>query len=581
MTTPKKEIDIRLVQAVLGTLPIPQLFPKEKSPLHLGIIQIDNAETIKSLYEDENRLDEIIEYHNRHLKEQYNYLERIEYSLPARTREKLKDSIARAKASLNMVESIAWKRDNFIAPANHSYFEEKPSKADFEKTVLGHKYVVINRLMPRELFAANLPAIFPLKNRTSHQFTLGKAGSGKSELLKWEYYFDMQQSDHTAILLDVHGDLSQECLQLKSEDKDIIYISTEFARTGYYPRFNPFEHNYFHESPGVRQAFIALRAEELTIAFSKFMTDWSDHMKRMIHKILLVLLDIPGMRFNDFMRFLRPSTSKEYETIAVNSEDPSISEYFKYDFNIKTAAITKQSILTRLEVALANPHLSAILDCEKSTFDLSEALESGKKIIVNLSKGMMGENGMRILGTLLLSNLSVHVMQRSNIPKEERNPIFLYIDECQNLLTENVDTLLAEARKYNVGLILACQFLDQLEDRRMRGSILSNTSIKTFGSVSANDYRKMCKETGFSSSKMPALKDGKFITKVGDCTPVIVQASGLLVEKKPPHYISPAQLRYRKEAQKRLYYTKSDSFDHLYNKRTDTQNYTPVIEKLI
>ena len=69
MTTPKKEIDIRLVQAVLGTLPIPQLFPKEKSPLHLGIIQIDNAEIIKSLYEDEDKLDEIIEYHNRHLKD--------------------------------------------------------------------------------------------------------------------------------------------------------------------------------------------------------------------------------------------------------------------------------------------------------------------------------------------------------------------------------------------------------------------------------------------------------------------------------------------------------------------------------
>ena len=515
------------------------------------------------------------------LRIKYNYLERIEYSLPPRTREKLKDSIARAKASLNMVESIAWKRDKFIAPPSHSYFEEKPSKADFEKTVLGHKYMVIKRLMTRELFAANLSAILPFKNREEHCHILSGTGGGKSQTMKAMVYDDSRKKYGT-LVIDPHGSLVDDILSLNIPDEDIVYLSAKFAKEGLNFKLNIFDHPYHSEPAIVKEPYIALRAKELMGSFAKiFESDFTEHMKRLTFNAMLLLLNMPGAKLQDLINLLRPATDSKYRQLAKDHYNENVRYYFEHDFNARQTLITRVSVLTRFENVLSNYYFNQIMNAEKSTFDLKGLLDDSKCVLMNLSQGLLGEDGSRILGVFVLAELTTMALQREDIPEAERTPVFVYLDEMQVFLTDRLSKMLSEGRKYGVSLILAHQYLSQFSEknREVRDAVLSNCNIRIFGALSYKDYNQMCKETGFQSRSMPKLKHGRFVLKLRDCTPIIIQAHGHLVKKKPPYYISASQLRKRIAMQKRLYYVKNSVPGHSYPKQDQT--FTPVIEKLI
>lgn len=304
-------------------------------------------------------------------------------------------------------------------------------------------------------------------------------------------------------------------------------------------------------------------------------------MKRLVFNSLMLLLNMPGATLKDLMNLLRPATDKKYKDMAKKHYSENIRLYFENDFNSKPLLVTRMSVLTRFENILSNYHMNNIVDAEKSSFDLRSMLDSGKVLLMNLAQGLIGEEGSKVLGIFMVSEITTHALQRQNIPPKERKPIFVYIDEMQNYCTERLDKILSEGRKYKVHLILLHQYLDQLsgeKNKRLKESILANTNIKMFAAVSSKDYARLSKETDFHNTNALQLKHGKFILKVGDFSPVIAQVASFLVDKKAPYYISPSEFKKRLYWQRDQYYVKT--FDHL-GEAPEKSSFVPTIEKLL
>ena len=150
---------------------------------------------------------------------------------------------------------------------------------------------------------------------------------------------------------------------------------------------------------------------------------------------------------------------------------------------------------------LTSSHFNTISNQNKPK-SIKALLDEGKIIIVNAQQSKLSEAGTTILGALLTAEMTIMALGRANKPKEERHPVFAYIDECQNFLNDKIDKLLAEARKYGVHLIMANQFLGQFEGMgRLKESIFANTAIKFCGSASAQDKTTMSKELNFDFSE--------------------------------------------------------------------------------
>jgi len=154
----------------------------------------------------------------------------------------------------------------------------------------------------------------------------------------------------------------------------------------------------------------------------------------------------------------------------------------------------------------------------------------------------------------------------------------VYIDECQNFLTPRIDKILAEARKYGLHLTMANQYINQIENIRLRSSILANTNIKCLGLSSNKDYDLMAKEMGYKNKETPILGKGRFIVKVGSFSPIAIKAYDFLVDTKGASYINQEQHRKRLNQILKKYYTKSlsKSKDKTQENEALTKKHIPI-----
>jgi hypothetical protein len=166
------------------------------------------------------------------------------------------------------------------------------------------------------------------------------------------------------------------------------------------------------------------------------------------------------------------------------------TEFEKYGKH-RSEAVTP--IENKLGSLLVDPFVSRILTIPKSTFDPREAIDSGKVLLVNLAKGKIGEAPAMIFGGLLVTMLGLAGLSRADTPQEVRRPFFMYLDEFQTFTTLALVNMLAELRKYGLGLVLANQFMDQI-DIELRSAILGNVGTLVVFRVGAVDAQKLVKE---------------------------------------------------------------------------------------
>lgn len=501
----------------------------------------------------EKLIDSFVEKWNQKFKEIEEFINRNSIHLPLLDVTRINQKINRKKIKRIRDKKVEY-RSKFIKDS-HANFPNQREQKEIQEALSVYKKELFEKFFPADFFLKGFEALIPFGARQKHTYILGSSGSGKTELLKQFVFHDLKRKNGL-LVLDPHGDLVKQCNRFDQDSSETIYISAEFGSKGVFPCYNPLEHHYHGKPHYEKQSYISNRTNELKGAFMNILgTEFTHNMERLINNCLPILLNKRGSTFADFLDFMRPQTSAPYEALGRDYPMATISDFFRYEFGTDHFRPTRQAVLTRFSNAFANYNLSKILTARKSSFDIKRLLDQGKCILVNLSQDDFGEEGSRILGSFLISEITTHALSRQRLPEEERRPIFVYIDECQNFLTDRMDKILSEGRKYGIHLTMANQYLGQFDqNRQLLKSVLANTAVKFCGKASYDDMVKMGKSIGMDITAIPDLRQGKFAVKVDEYSPLELQTYDFLVDTKTSYYLHGQRYEQKLRAQVKKYY---------------------------
>src|SRR2546426_6052562 len=303
-------------------------------------------------------------------------------------------------------------------------------------------------------------------DRRAHLYVIGKTGTGKSTLIANLARQDLVHGEGFA-LLDPHGDLVEQVLRSVPEERqrDLIYFNV--PDTAHPLAFNPLE--------STQAALRPLVASGLISVFKKIWTEsWGPRMEYILRNALLTLLDLPDSTLLDIPKLLDDSTFRRHVLSNMRNDQVRrfwLREYETYPARFRAEAISP--IQNKVGEFLVNPILRNIVGQPKSAFDLRRVMDEGKILLVNLAKGKIGEDTSSLLGAMLVTKIGLAALSRAELDEADRRDFYLYADEFPSFTTTSFAGMLSEMRKYHVGLVLAHQYMDQL-DETVRDAILGN-----------------------------------------------------------------------------------------------------------
>ncbi len=325
-----------------------------------------------------------------------------------------------------------------------------------------------------------------LDDRRKHVYVVGKTGMGKTTLLRNMVVQDIIDGRGVGFV-DPHGEAAEELLDFipKSRINDVIY-------------FNPADFNYPISFNVMEKVDIELRhlvASGLMGVFKKIWPDvWSARMEYILHNSILALLEYPNSTLLGINRML---ADPEYrERVIESMKDPVIKAFWTQEFARYTQRYEIEAtaaIQNKIGQFISAPIIRNIIGQTKSAVDMRKVMDDGKILILNLSKGRIGEDASKLLGGLLITKLQLAAMSRVDIPERERKDFFLYVDEFQNFATESFVNILSEARKYRLDLILGHQYIAQMEET-VRDAVFGNIGTLVAYRVGADDAEYLEKE---------------------------------------------------------------------------------------
>jgi hypothetical protein len=327
------------------------------------------------------------------------------------------------------------------------------------------------------------------RDRTRHTYVIGKTGMGKSTLLENLAIQDINNGEGLCVL-DPHGSMAEKLLDHipESRIKDVVYFA---PFDGEYPiGLNVLE----KVSPDKRY----LVANGVMAAFKKLFKDqFSARMEYILNNIILALLENDGQSLLGVNRML---TDKEYRKFIVsNVTDPTVKNFWTQEYanyTDKFAAEAAPAIQNKVGQFVANPLIRNIIGQEKTSFDIRELMDNKKILIVNLSKGKVGEGNANLIGSLLVTKIYLAAMSRADAGPyelEKLPPFYFYVDEFQNFANESFASILSEARKYNLALTVAHQYVEQMEDE-VKAAVFGNVGTMIVFRVGASDAEIFEKE---------------------------------------------------------------------------------------
>lgn len=325
-----------------------------------------------------------------------------------------------------------------------------------------------------------------IDDRRRHMYVIGKTGMGKTTLLENMVLGDIYAGNGVGIV-DPHGDFAEKIINYIPSNRinDVVY-------------FNPSDVDFpigFNILEVKDPAHRHLVASGLMSVFKKIWIDmWSARMEYILNNTILSLLEYPGSTLLGINRLL---ADKEYRKKVVSViTDPVvkafwITEFAKYNDKYQQEAVAP--IQNKIGQFLSASVMRNIVAQVKSTIDIRQIMDTEKIFIMNLSKGRVGEDSSRLLGGMLITKIQLAAMERVDIPEAERKDFFLYVDEFQNFATESFANILSEARKYHLSLIMAHQYIKQL-DEHVADAVFGNVGTIVTFRVGAEDAEFMEKE---------------------------------------------------------------------------------------
>lgn len=305
-------------------------------------------------------------------------------------------------------------------------------------------------------------------DRTLHMYVIGRTGMGKTSLLVNMALNDIHNGEGLCFL-DPHGDAAEQMLDYIPEERlnDVVYINPGDTESPF--PLNPLDRN---ENVANHQ----LVSGVLSIFKKLYAEHWQHRQEHILRNALYAILEAESNpTLIDVYRLLVDWRYRKQVTAEL--KDPVLKafwqgEFTKYVYQYKGEALAP--IQNKLGAFLTAPLIRNIIGSKRSGIDFGSAMDSGKVLLVNLSKGQLGEDNASFLGSLIVLKLYLAALGRINTPEDQRRDHYLYIDEFQSFVaTEGLDGILSEARKYRLCLILAHQYLGQL-DERLRESIFGN-----------------------------------------------------------------------------------------------------------
>jgi len=325
-----------------------------------------------------------------------------------------------------------------------------------------------------------------LDDRRKHMYILGKTGMGKTTLLENMILSDIY-AGHGCAYIDPHGDTAEKLLDYIPSWRvnDVVYFNP--ADLAYPVGFNILE--------TAKEEQKHLVGSGLMGVFKKIWPDvWSARMEYILLNCVLALLDYPGATLLGISRIL---VDKDYRQRVIDKiKDPIVKTFWVAEFSSWSEKYATEAIApvqNKVGQFLSASVIRNIVAQVKSSIDARDIMDSRKIFIVNLSKGRIGEDNMRLLGNMIVTKLQLAAMERVDIPELERKDFFMYIDEFQNFATPSFAEILSEARKYRLSLIVAHQFIEQL-DETVRDAIFGNIGTMIIFRVGAPDALFMEKE---------------------------------------------------------------------------------------
>ena len=344
------------------------------------------------------------------------------------------------------------------------------------------------------------------RDRSRHMYIIGQTGAGKSGLLELLALSDVFYNQGYCII-DPHGDFAIDNLRFVPESriKDVVYFNP--ADTAFPVAFNPLEVTDPTRKPNIC-------SEVIGVLKRMFGDSWGPRLEHILRYTLLALLDRPETTLLDISRLL---TDKEFrkETLEY-CKDVTVLQFWKHEFgqwNDKQVNESIAPVLNKVGAFTANPIIRNIIGQSKSSFDIRKIMDEGKILVVNLSKGLIGEDNAGILGSFLVTKVQLAAMSRSDIPLiEDRRPFYLYVDEFQNFATDSFSVILSEARKYGLNLTVANQYVAQMTDT-VRDAVFGNVGTTISFRVSADDAPILAKqfEPTFEESDIIQLNNRNFV----------------------------------------------------------------------
>jgi hypothetical protein len=317
------------------------------------------------------------------------------------------------------------------------------------------------------------------KNRRGHMYIIGKTGTGKTTLIENMIISDIKAGNGLAII-DPHGDLADHLLNFipKRRIDEIIYFNP--SDLDYPIAFNPLEK--------VDRDHHHLVASGLISVFKKIWYEsWGPRMEHILRNAILSLLDYPGSTLLDIPLILvdKDFRKKVLEKVA-NPQVRNfwVTEFERYSSYFRSEAISP--IQNKVGHFLSTPLVRNIVGQAQSSMDFRKIMDEGKVLIVNLSKGKIGEDNCGLLGAMIVTKIQLAALSRGDMPENKRKSFYLYVDEVHNFLTLSFADILSEARKYGLSLILAHQYIEQL-DEKIRSAIFGNVGTLIAFRVGARD----------------------------------------------------------------------------------------------
>ncbi|MBR2543148.1 type IV secretion system DNA-binding domain-containing protein [Candidatus Saccharibacteria bacterium] len=344
------------------------------------------------------------------------------------------------------------------------------------------------------------------RDRSRHVYIIGQTGAGKSGMLELLALSDIFYNQGYCII-DPHGDFAINNLRFipESRAKDVVYFNP--ADTAFPVAFNPSEVSDPAKKPNIC-------SEVIGVLKRMFGDSWGPRLEHILRYTLLALLDRPETTLLDISRLL---TDKDFRKETLDyCKDVTVLQFWKHEFgqwNEKQVNESIAPVLNKVGAFTANPIIRNIIGQPKSSFDIRKIMDEGKILVVNLSKGLIGEDNAAILGAFLVTKIQLAAMSRSDIPEiADRRPFYLYVDEFQNFATDSFAVILSEARKYGLNLTIANQYVAQMAET-VRDAVFGNVGTTISFRVSADDAPILVKqfEPTFGESDIIQLNNRHFV----------------------------------------------------------------------